>query len=60
VVPDVVVDPLADEGIADDVSVFGDGGVVSRREQPAERASEIARASVKIFISSLRVSGLPG
>jgi len=60
VVPAVVVEPLADEGVADDVSVFGDGGVVSDRLQPASRPSEIATASVKTFISSLRLSWSPG
>src|SRR5580765_717259 len=48
----VVLDP-APAGLAcDTLSVFGDGGVVGRRSQPAASASSTAMPSVKAFIES--------
>jgi hypothetical protein len=48
----VVEDPAAACGIGDELSVFGDGGVVGLRSQPAASASETATAIVRNFMAS--------
>jgi hypothetical protein len=50
----LLLGPEASCDTGDVLSVFGDGGVVGRRSQPAAAASEIARASVKTFMRGLR------
>src|SRR5205823_6281531 len=46
----VVVDPAPACCACDTLSVFGDGGIVGRRSQPATAASEIAKARARSFI----------
>src|SRR5438067_2321855 len=48
----VVEDPAAAWEIGDELSVFGDGGVVGLRSQPAASASETAMPSVRSFMGS--------
>jgi hypothetical protein len=46
----VVLEPVAAEGRDEVVSVFGDGGVLALRSQPAAKASETAATRVRNLI----------